>query len=187
MKWEYPLTNYVYRRFSTPIARYLARFDVDPNVITILTLIIGLLAAFSIIINRYLGILLILVTMIFDCVDGDLARIKDEVSEFGAYLDSISDRVVDAAIIIALITPIPQKWFIGALALFSTAMVSYSRTKAEAEGAECKVGIATRDFRLLIVLIGLVIGELYYLLIALTILCVITVIQRIVHSLRLLR
>ena len=78
----------------------------------------------------------------------------------------------------------PDYWLLGMLALTFSFGVSITRVMAEAEGAECKVGIGGRDTRLFIIMIGLLLGRIYEVLIILAILGFITTVHRIVHTLK---
>lgn len=186
MELKYPLTHYVYRRFSIPIAKLLIPTGISPNTITIIATLLGFYSAYLIAVNKIIyGVVVLFVSQILDCVDGDLARLSNRVTRLGAYLDRVLDRFVDASLIIALIALNPQEyWLIGTLALVGTFLVSVTRIMAEAVGVECKVGIATRDFRILAIIIGLLLNAVYYILVFLAILGFITAIHRMVYSMR---
>lgn len=186
METKYPLTHYIYRRFSLPIAEFLAGTGVSPHAITILATLLGFLSACLIAIEKALpGVLVLLISQIFDCVDGDLARLSGRESSRGAYLDRVLDRFVDAALIIALIALKPSAfWLVGALALTGSLLVSLSRAMAEAEGAECRVGIASRDFRIIAIAVGVLAGQIYYLLGFLALLGFLTTFHRMYYSMK---
>ncbi len=180
------ITNLVYRKFSRPIARFLMRFNVSPNAITYLSFFIGILSAFLIATGRiYEGIVLLFISQIFDCVDGDLARMSGKVTRYGAFIDRVFDRFVDAALITGIVALNPEKlWLAGFLALTFSFGVSISRAMAEAEGAECKVGIAGRDTRIVLIMIGVLLGYYLETLILIAVLSFITTVHRIIHTVR---
>ncbi len=186
MEFRYPLTHYVYRRFSVPLARLMMHTPISPNAITLVSTLLGFCAAYLIATrSTYAGVALLLISQVLDCADGDLARLSGRVTRAGAYLDRVLDRFVDAALIIALIALNPvEYWLAGTLAITGTFLVSVSRIMAEAVGAECKVGIATRDFRILAIVLGVLSGEVYLLLVFLAVLGFITAFHRMLHSLR---
>jgi CDP-diacylglycerol--glycerol-3-phosphate 3-phosphatidyltransferase len=186
MELKYPLTHYIYRRFSIPTAKLLMRTPLTPNMVTIIATLLGFYAAYLIATQSIIaGVVVLLVSQILDCADGDLARLSSRVTKKGAYLDRVLDRFVDAALIIALIAFNPAEyWLVGTLAIMGTFLVSVTRIMAEAVGAECKVGIATRDFRILAIIIGLLIGEVYYLLVFLAILGFLTAFHRMIYSMK---
>ncbi len=185
LKWEYVLTEVVYRRISKPLARFLAKFNVDPNHVTILATVIGIVPAFLIASGKYYeAVVVILISQILDCTDGDLARLTGRVTRRGAYLDRVFDRFVDAALIMGLVAVNPDYWLIGMLALTFSFGVSITRAMAEAEGAVCKVGIGGRDTRLFIIMVGLLINRIYEVLVILAILGFITTLHRMIHTLK---
>lgn len=186
MELRYPLTHYVYRRFSVPLARLLLPLGISPNSVTLVATLLGFYAAYLIGVgNSVLGVGVLLVSQILDCADGDLARLGNRVTKLGAYLDRVLDRFVDAALIISLIALNPEKfWLLGSLALTGTFLVSVTRIMAEAVGAECKVGIATRDTRILAIIIGVLLNQIYYLLIFLAVLGFVTALHRMAHAMK---
>lgn len=186
IKWEYVITEVVYRKFSRPIARFLAKFNVNPTLITFIATFVGLFSGYLIAMGEiYKGVVVLFVSQILDCVDGDLARITNRVTKIGGFLDRVFDRFVDAAIIMGIIalSP-PDLWLVGTLAIVGSFGVSMSRAMAEAEGAVCKVGIGGRDTRLAIIMIGLILNYYFATLLIVAILGFITTIHRIVHTLK---
>jgi CDP-diacylglycerol--glycerol-3-phosphate 3-phosphatidyltransferase len=185
IKWEYFLTEMVYRRFSKPLARFFLRFNINPNTITYFAAFLGIFSGLLIYTGRiYESVLVILVSQILDCTDGDMARLSDRVTAKGGFLDRIFDRFVDAAIIIGMIGLDPNKlWLIGALAVVGSFGVSISRAMAEAYGVECKVGIGSRDTRIAIIMVGLIVKLFYATLAVIAVIGFITTIHRIVHAL----
>ncbi|HDD36184.1 MAG TPA: CDP-alcohol phosphatidyltransferase family protein [Archaeoglobus veneficus] len=186
IKWEYVITEVVYRKFSRPIARFLAKFNVNPTLITFIATFVGLFSGYLIAMGEiYKGVVVLFVSQILDCVDGDLARITNRVTKVGGFLDRVFDRFVDAAIIMGIIALSPSDlWLVGTLAIVGSFGVSMSRAMAEAEGAVCKVGIGGRDTRLAIIMIGLILNYYFATLLIVAILGFITTIHRIVHTLK---
>ncbi len=162
------------------------RFNVHPNTVTYFAFALGLVSAYIIATGRvYLGVFLLFVSQIFDCVDGDLARMAGKTSRYGAFIDRVFDRFVDAAIIIAIVALNPSDyWLAGFLALTFSFGVSIARAMAEAEGAECKVGIAGRDTRIALIMVGLLLGYYLETLWIVAALSFITTVHRIVHTVR---
>lgn len=160
IKWEYLLTKLVYRRFSRPLAKVLSKTSISPNSITIVAALIGVASGFLIAFGEiYLAVLVIFVSQILDCTDGDLARMTGRVTRKGAYIDRVFDRFVDSAIVAGMVALNPSKlWISGFLAIVGSFGVSVSRAMAEAEGAECKVGVGGRDTRLAVIMVGLLVG-----------------------------
>ena len=97
------------------------------------------------------------------------------------------DRFADAIIYIGIIFGGYCDWFVGVLAIHSAICVSYVRARAESQGVECNIGIAERAVRMIILMVGSLIGffagDIYftYTIYILVILSYFTVGQRIVH------
>jgi CDP-diacylglycerol--glycerol-3-phosphate 3-phosphatidyltransferase len=137
----------------------------------------------------FLGTLLITFFALSDLLDGTMARIsKSNGFKWGAFLDSTLDRISDAAICIGLWFYFRDESLISSLLLlnlFLGGLIPYIRARAESLSIKCEVGIAERVERLIIILAG---SGLYGLgledamlvaLILLTVLSVITVLQRV--------
>ena len=183
------------RPFLTKILNPLAKhLNINPNIVTVISPFIAVLAAYGFA-NHLLiiGTLAILLSGFLDVVDGAVARYHNKTSKFGAFLDSTMDRFADAIIYIGIIFGGYCDWFIGVLAIHSAITVSYVRARAESQGVECKVGIAERAVRMIILMIGAIIGYLTspiyftYTIIILVILSYITGGQRIYHVWRQLK
>ena len=186
MEVGYLLTRYAYRPISTRMAAGLARTGVTPNQVTYASaaMSFGGGAAFAV---RWfvLGALLTLLGSLTDCVDGDLARISGRTSRAGSYLDHVFDRWTDAALIIGLtFSDLSRLAPIGFCALVGTFMTSYTRTKAQALGTDCQVGIGSRDTRMLILVAAGIIGRPVVGLVAVAVLGLITAVHRMVWTIR---
>ena len=132
---------------------------------------------------------------VMDTLDGRYSRMSGKGTLFGAFLDSTLDRVEEGIVLAAVAGYFAARGddFAAAMcvvAVLGSLMVSYTRARAEALGVECKVGLATRPVRVVILSIGLVfargsslgdfqlLAPAIYVLAALT---TITVIQRVWH------
>jgi len=172
-------------KFLSPIAK---KIDLDPNLISISSLIIAALAAISFALNQLiLGGALIFLSGLLDVFDGAVARSHNKATKFGAFLDSTVDRFSDAFIIIGLIAGGYTSWIIGVLAIHSSFSVSYVRANAESKGIPCTVGIGERATRLIILMIGAFVatyvGTMYMgiAILILVFVSYVTVVQRIIH------
>ena len=172
-------------KILNPIAKYI---NINPNIITVISPFVALIAAYGFA-NKLLilGCVAILLSGFLDVMDGAIARYHGKASKFGAFLDSTMDRFADAIIYIGIIFGGYCDWFIGILAIHSAICVSYVRARAESQGAECNIGIAERAVRLIILMIGALVGyfagDIYftYIIYILVILSYFTVAQRILH------
>ena len=147
-----PQTN----KFTNQIGE---KIEIDPNIVTIIGLFIsifsGVLYASG---NLAAGALFIILSGFCDMIDGAIARSHNRRTKFGGFLDSTCDRFADAAIIIGIIYSGFVDPILGALAIHASLTVSYVRSRAEQEGITCTVGIAERAVRMIILMIGALIG-----------------------------
>lgn len=188
-RWE-TLTDWARARGAClvePVARVLGRLGVHPNTVTIIgtLLLLGVGVLFGLGYLRLGGWLLLAVAPV-DFLDGTLARATGKQSRFGAFLDSTLDRLSDAALLSGLLAYAvrQQAWMdLGLLvvSLVATLMISYTRARAEALGFPCKVGLLSRLERIVLIGVLLGLGLHAFLVWALALCSVITVIQRIVY------
>jgi phosphatidylinositol phosphate synthase len=133
-----------------------------PNAISITGLILNVVAAVLIWQELYIvGGVAFIVGSVCDTMDGRYSRMSGKGTQFGAFLDSTLDRVEEGVVLAAVATYYAkqgQEAVVGAtvLAVVGSYMVSYTRARAEALGVECKVGIASRAVRVVIISAGLV-------------------------------
>jgi len=142
-----------------------------------------------------LGGLAFIVGSVCDTLDGRYSRMSGKGTPFGAFLDSTLDRIEEGVVLTAVAFQFSDRGdnlAVSAVvvAVLASLMVSYTRARAEALGVECKVGIASRAVRVVILSAGLVFGaeELIpgldllepaiYVMAALT---VFTALQRVLH------
>jgi CDP-diacylglycerol--glycerol-3-phosphate 3-phosphatidyltransferase len=181
---------------STMMRTRLIESRLTPNAISMTGLALNVLAA-VLVWERYffLGGVAFIVGSICDTLDGRYSRMSGKGTPFGAFLDSTLDRMEEGVVLTAVGAYFAARGMELAVAatvaavLFSL-MVSYTRARAEALGVECKVGIASRAVRVVILSAGLVfakgagLGDFELLEPAVYVLAVLTIIttfQRIFH------
>ena len=189
MDWKYPVDKYFYRKLSRPTARILYKLKFEPNQVTLLSFILGILSGFIFYYRMFIfGLIVLFISEILDCADGDLARLKKKVGKKGEYLDSFLDRIVEAFVFYGLILTNPsQLMLVGTLALFWSVLVSYARSKAEVIGIRCDIGVGSRDIRICILMLSVLFlpfypNSLHYGFFLIFSLSIMTVIQRFVHT-----
>jgi len=111
-----------------------------------------------------LGGVAFVVGSVCDTLDGRYARASGKGTPFGAFLDSTLDRIEEGVVLCAVGAAFAEandRLAVGAvvLAVLASLMVSYTRARAEALGVECKVGLATRPVRVVVLSIGLVFAK----------------------------
>ncbi len=181
-----------------PLVDWLVRRGVRPNAITTFGTLLVLVSAVCYGVGRIrLGGLFLLLSGVVDTIDGQVARRGAMVTRFGAFYDSTLDRIGDGATFIGV-----GAWLLWApdiryreaavitcmVAVLASVVVSYARARAEGLGLDCKVGIAQRAERILLLGIPSLLwgpGEggmvLIVIVAVLTLLALVTVVQRIVH------
>ena len=198
---------------ETPVARFFGRLGFSPNALTLIGFGIAAVGAgLAATQNWLLAGLVVGFGAIFDLFDGALARATNKVSKFGAFMDSTFDRAGEAVVFVGIAWGLDVARDIegstsggGILALTALAaslMVSYTRAKSDSLGftagtGMASIGLAPREIRVLILVIGLVVtglaggvGTMFWpngagstamfgSLIAITVLATITTIQRI--------
>jgi len=180
-------------------AQILQKTGVTPNHLTATAITLAILSAIAYTqwqtSKNYLilAATLLLLSGLFDALDGALARTTQTATPLGAYLDSLLDRYADAAILTAIIISGLCEPFWGLIALTGTLLVSYTRAKAESQNIKMEtIGIAERPERILITATATIITyawqpALNYAIILLAILTNLTVIQRTLHTQRKLK
>ena len=112
----------------------------------------------------FLGGIAFIVGSIMETLDGRYSRMSGKGTQFGAFLDSTLDRMEEGIVLTAVAAYFADRNTQFAVAacvaavLFSL-MVSYTRARAEALGVECKVGIASRAVRVVILSAGLLFAK----------------------------
>ena len=180
-------------RFVEPglgrLARGLHGLGLKPNHITLVSFCCSLAAALAFVAvteHSLKGVTagtLLLLSGLFDATDGAMARLYGEVSHFGAFLDSVLDRVSEIFVYWSLVYSGLVDWAIGLAALSGSLMVSYARARAEHLGSQMKgVGIAERPERLLILMVAAFVSQLNVGVLLIALLSAITVVQRIMYA-----
>lgn len=165
----------------------LNRWGVHPNMLTTLGLVGTGIGALLIAQGNFpVGGLIIMVMGLFDALDGAVARARGEPENFGAFVDSVTDRYIELAIFGGLM------WYFVAegnlyasglifLAATGSVMVSYVRARAQSLGFETKVGILTRVERYLVIGPTILFGIPLVGIVIVAVFANITAIQRIIH------
>lgn len=197
MKIEVFLSNQKdnFRSIVGPIVRFFVQLNLDPNVLTTLSFLLAIVAAYFYIKGvLWIAAIWLLIAGFFDVIDGDVARASNRTTKFGALYDSVLDRFSEIIVILGIGIFFYSREtghslkdiFIGIsilLAMSGSLMVSYVRARAEALGFECKNGLLQRPERVLLISIGSLISNVA-LIIAIGFIALFanfTAIQRIIH------
>ncbi|MBO2452751.1 CDP-alcohol phosphatidyltransferase family protein [Actinomadura barringtoniae] len=149
-------------RVLTPIGKAVARTGITPNAVTIIGTVGVVAGAIGWFPHQeyFWGTMVITAFVLFDMLDGAVARVTGKISKFGAFLDSTMDRIADAAIFSGLMIGLYREGdrdTLAALALYcmvAGVVTSYAKARAESLGYTCNVGIAERAERTILVLVA---------------------------------
>lgn len=182
------------RNYTLRLGEILARLGLTPNTVTAIGLVLNLLVA-AILARGELQLagVMLLIASGFDMLDGAVARATGSVTKFGGFLDSTLDRysesIVYGGVLIYLLNT--SDFYAGAILVFAATtgslLISYARARAEAAGFRASVGLLARPERVLVLVIGLLTGQLVAALWILAIGTHLTVVTRIAHVWRLSR
>ena len=153
------------REYQALARNRLIESRLTPNAISLTGLVLCLASAVLIFEDQwFLGGLAFIVGSICDTLDGRYSRMSGKGTSFGAFLDSTLDRMEEGIVLTAVAYQFSQDGNDAAVAavvvaVLASLMVSYTRARAEALGVECKVGIADRPVRVVILSVGLVLAR----------------------------
>jgi CDP-diacylglycerol--glycerol-3-phosphate 3-phosphatidyltransferase len=184
------LTDYLrlwFKWFLDPLGGFFNRLGITPNMMTMLGLLGNTIGAYFLARGEMLtgGLFVLLMTPV-DALDGTMARLRGESSDFGAFVDSVSDRYSELIIYGGLMYYyLSMGDPLGGLLVFSAAagsvLVSYVKARAEGLGYEAKVGLLTRVERYLVLAPALVFNQVLIGLAIIAVFANITALQRIWH------
>jgi CDP-diacylglycerol--glycerol-3-phosphate 3-phosphatidyltransferase len=174
------------------IADFFVRLHISPNLMSFLGLVAGLAAGVLFALDHpVLAGVLVFISGMFDILDGRIAVNSHQRSLYGAIFDSTLDRYAEFFIYLGLAVHFRANWalWLPFLAFLGSAMVSYTRARAEGLGIDCRVGLMQRAERLTLLVIAALAGRIFRVydiamiiaLVAIAIVSNITAFQRIDH------
>ena len=177
------------RYVELPGARFLKALKLTPNAVTLLGFAVSVVAAYLVGSGWLLaGGVVFLLGGGLDLMDGALARLTGTESPFGALLDSVFDRLGEAALFVGLAVYGLRAGFgdnyllffmtVLLLALIFSQGVSYLRARGEGLGVFTRAGVMTRPERVVLLGIGLLIGQIVWGLLAIAVVSCFTLFQR---------
>lgn len=151
-----------FRWYYHPIAAFLNRIGIRPNTVTLVGLAgtVGVAVLVALGHMTWAGILLLIMGPV-DAMDGALARLRNEASRWGAFVDSVTDRYSELFLFLGfLIHFMTVKNTSGVLFAYLAAagsvLVSYVKARADASKLDANVGLLTRVERYLVLIPGLI-------------------------------
>jgi CDP-diacylglycerol---glycerol-3-phosphate 3-phosphatidyltransferase len=170
------------------IVKFLSRYRVNPNILTFTGVLISIWGAWEFGYGRffYAGCVIIL-SGLFDMLDGEVARLTNSVTAFGAFYDSVIDRYSDVILLQGLVVYYARRQMLGYVVLvgvvsLGAVLTSYSRARAESLIPSCKVGFMERPERIVLLIIGALSNRMEAVLWILAVLGNWTVIDRIYYT-----
>jgi CDP-diacylglycerol--glycerol-3-phosphate 3-phosphatidyltransferase len=170
------------------IVRAFAATGISPNVLTVIGFAVTLLGAYLFAYGyfRWAGLAVILAGL-FDMLDGRVARLSNQVTPFGGFLDSVLDRYSDLCLMIGLLLfygHANRSWYVVlvAVAMIGSVMTSYARARAENVIPTCKVGFLERPERMVLIIIGAVFDRMAPVMWIIAVLSTWTVVHRVVYT-----
>src|ERR1041384_6123146 len=151
------------KRIIDAIVRALTRSRINPNLLTFIGLLINIGCAALYGYGKFFGAgLLMIFANLFDMLDGQVARVRGRVTQFGSFFDSTLDRYSDIIVYVGIMIfyardTVAHSTLLVALtglALVGSVMISYSRARAESLDIACKVGFLERPERVVLLIIG---------------------------------
>jgi CDP-diacylglycerol---glycerol-3-phosphate 3-phosphatidyltransferase len=146
--------------FLSFIVRFLTHFKINPNILTFTGVLISFWAAWEFGYgNFFRGALVIILAGLFDMLDGEVARVSQTETAFGAFYDSVIDRYSDIIILQGLMVYYARKQMLDYVVLvgvvfMGAVLTSYARARAESLIDKCKVGFMERPERIVLLIIG---------------------------------
>jgi len=186
------IKKHINKLLNLSVIPILAKLKISPNLITIIGLFFSIVTMI-LITQGYLLVsgIMVVISSLFDLLDGSLARYTKTTSILGGFFDAIIDRISEVIIYIGLLIYFKDNEYTVIIIFISALLnqlVSYIKAKYESYGVEGDVGIFTRSERIITLSAALILGSfdlfiLYILLYLSIILSFITIIQRITFGL----
>lgn len=177
----------IFKGILDPIGNFLNRTGLTPNAITLIGLAGTAVGAYFLAIgNMTTGAFVLLASVLVDAFDGTMARLRGEPSDFGAFVDSVSDRYAEFITFGGLLYYfVSQSDYPGVIATFAatagSVLVSYVKARAEGLGFTAKVGLLTRVERYIVLIPLLVFNQPFIAVCIIAVLGNVTAFQRIFH------
>jgi CDP-diacylglycerol--glycerol-3-phosphate 3-phosphatidyltransferase len=163
-----------YLKCIEPISHFLAKMNVNPNVLSVFGLLFSILAGVLYSLGLFFAAAFVVILAgASDTLDGQIARRTGRSSQFGAFFDSTLDRYSDLFMLLGMawfflddkeslvfngnmVPTEPHPWTVLMIILAMTGsfMISYCRARAEGLGLSCNVGLMQRPERIILILAG---------------------------------
>jgi CDP-diacylglycerol--glycerol-3-phosphate 3-phosphatidyltransferase len=188
-------TGFIGFVFNFPLRAIIwicVKLGINPNVLTFTGVVVNVVAAWELAHGHFMSAGWWMVgANVFDYIDGKVAGERNKVTEFGAFFDSVMDRISDIILFIGLLalynevgTGHMDYVLTTSLAMMFAVMTSYTRARAESLVDKCKVGFMERPERIVLFMIGAFTNRMAAVMWVLLVLSVLTVLDRIFFTYR---
>lgn len=156
-----------FRWYYHPIAEFLNRLGIHPNTVTLIgmtgTVVVSLLIADGLMV--WAGLLLLVMGPV-DAMDGAMARLRNEASAWGAFVDAVTDRYSELFLFLGyliyfMVHTSVAGLLLAYLAAAGSVLTSYVKARADAQKLDANVGLLTRVGRYVVLIPGLIFSSLY--------------------------
>ena len=177
----------IFKGILDPTGAFLNRTGLTPNAITMLGLLGTSIGAYIISQGRMTtGGIVLLLAVLVDALDGTMARLRGESSDFGGFVDSVSDRYAEFITFGGLLYYfLSLEDYTGVVVTFAatagSVLVSYVKARAEGLGFTAKVGLLTRVERYIVLIPLLILDQPFLAVVIIAVLGNITALQRILY------
>ncbi len=177
----------IFKGILDPIGLFLNRVGLTPNAITLLGLLGTTIGAYFLSQGEMTkGGIILLISVLVDALDGTMARLRGESSDFGGFVDSVSDRYAEFITFGGILYFfLSQANYPGVVITFAatagSVLVSYVKARAEGLGFTAKVGILTRVERYFVLIPLLIFNQPFAAVSLIAILGNVTAFQRILY------
>jgi CDP-diacylglycerol--glycerol-3-phosphate 3-phosphatidyltransferase len=177
----------IFKGILDPIGASLNRIGLTPNAITLLGLGGTIFGAYLVSQGKMtIGGIVILIFVLVDTLDGTMARLRGEPSDFGGFVDSVSDRYAEFITFGGLLYYFLSRGnYPGVMVTFAatagSVLVSYVKARAEGLGFTAKVGILTRVERYIVLIPLLILNQPFIAVVLIALLGNFTAFQRIIY------
>ena len=175
------------------IVWFLSLLKINPNILTVFGVVMSIFTASALAMGRFgYASALLIITGLFDMLDGAVARVSKSETSYGAFLDSMVDRYSDFIVMLGLIIYYGRAdrltyVVLSGVALMGSVLTSYARARAECLIPSCKVGFLERPERVVILILGALFHGMDAAVWALAVLSNWTVIHRMIYTRKYLR
>ncbi len=176
-----------FRWYYGPIAAFLNRLGIRPNTVTLIGLAgtVGCAVLIALGHMTWAGILLLIMGPV-DAMDGALARLRNEASGWGAFVDSVTDRYAELFLFLGfliyyMLHANATGVLLAYLAAAGSVLVSYVKARADASKLDANIGLLTRVERYLVLIPGLIFNLPMVALVIIAIFANFTALQRILR------